>query len=197
MDTTKLLNTYWIIKNKDLIGWNFNYNLQLYDVVARLKMPEELEWLITKSELNIRARLDTAEYNTFSESGKGGGSGYFIMPYGMLNVSVNEMLLQSFNDTLQVFPCVMPMFTGKPLLFRNLQANNGFSVSATWDNAKTRKIEILSRNGNVCVLKIPQSWTDINVYNGNQKVEIKTDKAKNTISFVTQAGRTYIITDKN
>lgn len=196
MDTTKVLNTYWVIKKKDVLALNFNYNLQLYDVAARLKMPEELEWLLTKSKLNLRDRLDAAEYNTFSEFGQGQGCGYFLMAYGMLNVSVNEMLLQSFNDILEVFPCVIPMFVQKPLLFRNLQANNGFSVSATWNNGKTQNIEILSRNGNLCVLKIPQNWTNISVYNENQKAEIKADKSGNTISFATQAGRTYIITDK-
>ena len=159
-------------------------------------MPEELEWLLIKSKLNIRDRLDSAEYNTFSEFGQGKGAGYFLMPYGMLNVSVNEMLMQSFNDTLEVFPCVMPMFVQKPLLFRNLQANNGFSVSATWNNGKTQNIEILSRNGNVCVLKVPKNWTYISVYKGNEKTEIKADKSANTISFVTQAGRTYTISDE-
>lgn len=196
LDTVKLLNTYRAIKNDDGFGWNFNYNLQLYDIAARLKMPEELEWLLTKSKLNIRDRLDAAEYNTFSEHGQGHGAGYFLMPYAMLNVSVNEMLLQSFNDILEVFPCVMPMFVQKPLIFKNLQAKNGFSVSATWNSGKTQNIEILSRNGNVCVLKIPQNWTNISVYNGNQKAEIKSDKSGNTISFATQAGRMYTITDK-
>ncbi|GET28873.1 glycoside hydrolase family 95-like protein [Prolixibacter sp. SD074] len=196
MDTTKVFNTYRVIKNKDLLGWNFNYNLQLYDVVARLKMPEELEWLLTKSKINIRDRLDSAEYNTFSEFGQGKGAGYFLMPYGMLNVSINEMLLQSFNDTLQVFPCIMPAFVQKPLLFRNLQANKGFRVSATWENGKTQNIEILSRNGNVCVIKVPENWTYISVYNGNKRTEIKADKSKNSISFATLAGRTYLITDK-
>jgi len=199
IDTSKLLNTYRIIRDKNLLWMNFNYNLQLYDVAARLKIPAELERLLTKSALNIRNRLDTAEYNTFSESGQGKGAGYFIMPYGMLNVSVNEMLLQSFNDTLQVFPCVMPMFTQKPLLFRNLRANKGFSVSATWNNGKTQSIVIKSWNGNICTLKIPQDWMYINVfdaYDGMQKVEIKTEKSGKNISFATQAGRTYKILEE-
>lgn len=196
MDITKVLNTYYVIRNKNLLDWDFNYNLQLYDVVARLKMPDELEWLLTKSKLNIRDRLDSGEHNTFSENGQGKGAGYFLMPYGMLNVSVNEMLLQSFNDTLQVFPCVMPTFVQNTLLFRNLQANNGFSVSAEWNNGKTQNIEILSRNGNVCILKIPQNWRYISVYNRKQKTEIKTGRSGNAISFATQAGRTYIITDR-
>jgi hypothetical protein len=192
-DTTKLLNTYRQIKNKAMFSWNHNYNLQMYDIVARLQMPAELEWLLTKSELNIRDRLDNAEHNSFSEKGQGQGAGNFLMPYGMLNVSVNEMLLQSFNDTLQVFPCVMPMFTQKPLLFRKLRANKGFDVSAIWNNGKTQSIEIQSRNGNVCTLKIPQNWKYLSVYDGNRKAEIKTDRSGQTISFATQAGRTYKI----
>lgn len=88
------------------------------------------------------------------------------------------------------------MFVQKPLLFKNLQANNGFSVSATWNNGKTQNIEIESRNGNICTLRTPQNWKNISVRNGNRKVELKADKAGKTISFETQTKQTYTIMDE-
>ena len=179
MDTARLLNTYRAIKNNDLLDWNFNYNLQLYDVLARLKKPKELEWLMTKSKLNLRDRLDTAEYNSFSENGEGKGAGYFLMPYGMLDVSINEMLLQSFNDTLHIFSCIMPMFRQQPLIFKNLSAKNGFTVSGFWDKGKVQHINILSVNGNICILEIPENWKAVYVYSGKDKVETKIPRFRN------------------
>lgn len=149
----------------------------------------------TKSKLNLRDRLDTAEYNSFSENGQGKGAGYFLMPYGMLDVSINEMLLQSFNDTLHVFPCVMPMFSQQPLLFKNLRAKNGFTVSGLWYKGKVQHINILSVNGIICTLKIPENWKAVYMYRGNDKVEIKTDLQKKTISFYTKKGQKYSIFD--
>jgi len=196
IDKAKVARTYNIIREKNVIYWNFNYNLQLYDIAARLKMPEELEWLLTKSEANIRDRLDAGEHNTFSEIGQGDGAGYFIMPYGMLNVSINEMLLQSYNDTLQVFPCVMPMFVQKPLLFNKLRAKNGFIVSASWNNGMRENIEIQSLNGNRCIVKISNNLKNISVSSDNQKVDIEIDIKHKTISFATLPNKTYIVKNK-
>ncbi len=192
----KVTRTYNIIRQKDILDWNFNYNLQIYDIAARLNMPEELEWLLTRSKANIRDRLDAAEHNTFSESGQSDGAGYFLMPYGMLNVSINEMLLQSYNDTLQVFPCIMPMFVQYPLLFYKLRAENGFIVSASWNKGETENVEIQSLNGNRCILKIPRKWKYISVLSGNKKIAAKTDRLNGIISFATLAGRTYTIIDR-
>lgn len=193
MDTAKLLNTYRAIKNYDLLDWNFNYNLQLYDVLARLKMPDELEWLMTKSKMNLRDRLDIAEHNTFSENGQGRGAGYFLMPYGVLDVSVNEMFLQSFNGVIDVFPCIMPMLRNYPLIFKNLRADNGFSVSAVWDKGKVQHINILSTNGNRCTLKIPENWEAAYAQNGKIKIATKTNQVNKTISFFTIKGQAYSI----
>jgi hypothetical protein len=193
IDTAKLYNTYRAIKNNPSFAWNFNYNIQFYDIMARLKQPEELEWLMVKSGLNIKDRLDTTEYLVFGESGQSQGAGYFLMPYAMLNVSICEMFLQSFNDTLEVFPCVMPGLAKFPIIFNGLMANNGFKVSGVWDKGKAQSITIKSNSGKTCVLKIPENWQSINVLERNREVNLKIDKKSQTVSFNTKAGNNYTV----
>jgi hypothetical protein len=193
IDTAKLYNTYRAIKNNPSFSWNFNYNLQLYDIMARLKQARELEWLMFKSGLNIKDRLDTIEYFVFSESGLSQGAGYFLMPYAMLNVSVCEMLLQSFSDTVEVFPCIMPCLAKFPIVFSDLTANNGFKVSGVWDKGKVQSITIKSGLGRKCDLKLPENWSSVVVLEGNNANNVMVKKVDQTITFNTKSGKQYVI----
>jgi alpha-L-fucosidase 2 len=66
--------------------------------------------------------------------------------------AITEMLLQSHNGYIEVFP-VLPK-TWRDIEFSGLCARGGFEVSAKLCNGKVKKVCVLSDKGNVCRIKI-------------------------------------------
>lgn len=202
----KMEDTYRIIRDtsKCHFEWFFNYNQQLWGAVARMRLGDELEWLMTESDM----KLD----KTFHKDGMmicehqlGGMAGYFFMPYGMIAASVNEMLLQSYDGILKVFPAVFPGFKEHPVSFKGLHGLGGFTVSAASDKGMIRKIEIISDLGNDCSVEIPTEWGGFSIADASGNSIGYTsawkqvrDKGKDVtvkvITFATKKGETYILT---
>lgn len=114
-------------------------------------------------------------------------------PLAILATAVNEMLLQSQNGVIRVFPAVpaewSPSFT--------LRARGGFMVSATLNKDHSVDwITIESLSGNDCRLSNPWSTDEVKVFEiTGQKLEehSSTIDGDNLISFTTVKNKTYWI----
>lgn len=204
----KMEDTYRIIRDttKCQFEWFFNYNQQLWGAVARMRLGDELEWLMTESDM----KLD----KTFHKDGMmicehqlGGMAGYFFMPYGMIAASVNEMMLQSYDGILKVFPAVFPGFNEHPVSFKGLHGLGGFTVSAVRNNGVTGNIKIVSDLGNDCSIEIPEEWAGFNLTDASGKpVKFTTsekavrisgkDVTVDVITFDTEKGESYVLSAK-
>jgi hypothetical protein len=65
--------------------------------------------------------------------------------------TLNELLLQSWNGTIRIFPAVPDSW--KDASFHDLRAKGAFAVSAVRKNGKTEFIRIISLAGEPCIVK--------------------------------------------
>jgi hypothetical protein len=100
--------------------------------------------------------------------------------------SINEMLIQSWGDTIRVFPAISDDW--QHVSFENLRAEGAFLVSAQMKDGDLQFVKILSEAGGKLQLKIPESRKNF-VYQG------ETLKS-NFLSMDTQAGQEIIIHQK-
>lgn len=70
--------------------------------------------------------------------------------------SINYMLLQSWNDIIQVFPAVPDKW--KDVCFKNFRTQGAFLVSAERKNGKSYRVSITSEQGQACAFKV-SGWT--------------------------------------
>ncbi|MCX6872379.1 MAG: discoidin domain-containing protein [Verrucomicrobia bacterium] len=86
----------------------------------------------------------------------------------ILNRSVQDMLLQSWGDNIQVFPAV-PRSWNKwnDAVFHDLRAEGAFLVSARWQDGKTSWIRIKSLAGEPCKIQTDLPATMTVRVNGN------------------------------
>lgn len=205
----KMEDTYLIIRDtsKCQFEWFFNYNQQLWGAVARMRLPGELEWLMTESDMKMDKTFHK-DGMMICEHQLGGAAGYFFMPYAMIAASVNEMLLQSYDGVLKVFPTVLPGFKDHPVSFKGLHGLGGFNVSASMENDFVREIRITSDNGKDCRLEIPLKWKEFEITDAktgkpveysleDMDVRINAeDVVVKVAGFSTEKGRTYIVKSK-
>ena len=200
----KLENTYFAVRNDPACKywWYFNYSQQLWTAVARMRMPDELEWLMTESEMKLDKALDE-DGMIFPETTAPHSAAYFFMPYAMIPVSINEMLLQSFDGIIRTFPSLPPSLDKQTSQFNKLHAFDGFIVSAKRKERATQYIQIESNLGRECKLELPLEWKSVTVKevgSGNripvkyftQTVRINTkDTEVKVIVFETKTNETY------
>ena len=128
-----------------------------------------------------------------------------------LSIMLNEMLLQSYDGVIRVFPAVP--FTDKPIRFHSLRAQGGFLVSAERRENKTMYVVIQSLCGNELKLfnpfvNEPDSGIEVKVYLLPQQKDVLESVEKQgrivpflddvylpgqVISFPTEKGQTYLI----
>ncbi|MCM8762517.1 MAG: hypothetical protein NC929_04295, partial [Candidatus Omnitrophica bacterium] len=107
-----------------------------------------------------------------------------------LSVMLNEMLLQSYDGIIRVFPAV-PL-TDRPVRFHSFRAQGGFLVSAERREGKTMYLVIQSLCGNELKLLNPF------VNEGNRGVEVKVyllPQQKEVLESVEKQGRTVPFLD--
>ncbi len=101
--------------------------------------------------------------------------------------TVNEMLMQSHEGVIRLFPCWNKKMSAA---FENLRADGAFLVSAELKNEKTASLKIRSLKGRTCNVEC----ADIRcVMRETDKEQIPYTKNGNTVSFETQADTTYIL----
>ncbi|MCX6983541.1 MAG: hypothetical protein NT118_02155 [Lentisphaerae bacterium] len=107
--------------------------------------------------------------------------------------AVNEMLLQSHNGIIRIFPAV-PECIGPDCAFRNFLAEGAFTVSARRVNGKTDKIVVTSQMQAECRLRIYdiQDSEEIVLHAFSGNVVRPCRIAPNTWMFAGAAGEKYI-----
>ncbi len=145
---------------------------------ARLKVkPEFLTEGLTK---NIEKKImENMIYN-----GRSGAAAYFSLITG----TVNEMLLQSYDGVIRIFPCFNKENNAS---FKNLRAEGGFLVSAGIKGGKLTEYKIKSLYGGKCRAEVSEN-VKISVQAKNGK-KVKFKKKDRIIEFYTEAGEEYIL----
>ncbi|MCC6143435.1 MAG: hypothetical protein IT368_06485 [Candidatus Hydrogenedentes bacterium] len=117
---------------------------------------------------------------------------------GMETISIcatalQEMMLQSNEDKIRVFPAVPAPWRDAPLAFK-LLARGGFLVAAQWEQGTTTEVGIKSRRGGECRLQNPWPGTppSVTALASGEAIETRRD-AGDVIIFVTQPGHEYLI----
>ncbi|WP_413373571.1 glycosyl hydrolase family 95 catalytic domain-containing protein [Paenibacillus taichungensis] len=106
--------------------------------------------------------------------------------------AINEMLLQSHEQVIKLFP-VWPQ--EKDARFHNLRAVGAFIVSSELSEGKVTHIDLTSDKGRACSILNPWPNGELSVVEidsaGNQQREIEWQLSENIISFNTEAGKSY------
>ena len=90
--------------------------------------------------------------------------------------TLNEMVMQSYDGTLRIFPVWDRRIDCS---FENLRADGAFLVSASMRNGKTEKVKIFSEKGRQLKIKNPFSRSEItcgtdSFISENEDIEIDT-----------------------
>ena len=103
----------------------------------------------------------------------------------MIPSTINEMLMQSYEGVIRLFPCWNKKSVAS---FENLRADGAFLVSAELKNEKISSIKIKSLKGRACNVEI----VDIKaVVRQSDNKEIEFRRNGNIISFETQENEVY------
>ena len=131
-----------------------------------------------------------------------GKSGFRTKPFvqcgmetmGIVGTAINEMLLQSHEGKIRVFPAIPSKFAAA----FTLRSEGAFIVSSAIDSLETISfVEIKSLAGKECRIQNPWGNEPVQVVtSGNQNINIEVNK-NNVISFKTTVGESYIIKKKS
>jgi len=153
-------------------AWKINFWARLRDGNHSHKMLEELLKESTLSNL-----FDT--HPPFQIDGNFGAT-----------AGMTEMLVQSQGEYLEMLPAIPDKWSAGS--FNGIKARGNFALNAQWENKVLKNVEILSLSGNDCKLK----YNGINNYTLSEKdggSVMQTVIDENSISFPTEAGKTYIL----
>lgn len=170
------------------------YNIDHWYVLSRYSKSVENAPLITQRDYVFDSR---SHYESYA-----GKSGLWAKPFiqcgmepiNILGTAINEMLLQSHEGKIRIFPALPK---NKSMAF-TLMARGGFKVSSYISkDGEIPGIEIESINGNVCLLQNPWNAGNINIINSKGKSVKYTTLKNNIISFPTSKGETYTINNSS
>ena len=100
--------------------------------------------------------------------------------------TINEMLMQSHQGVIKLFPCWKKTDDAS---FENLRADGAFLVSAELKDGKISSLKIKSIKGRKCTVEC----TEIKAVIKEDNTVVPFEKNGNTISFETQADTTYVL----
>ncbi len=101
--------------------------------------------------------------------------------------TINEMLMQSHQGVIRLFPCWNKK---SDTTFENLRADGAFLVSAELKNEKVSSLEIKSLKGRKCTVECSGVKSVINKADNK---EIPFERKENTVSFETQENIDYVL----
>ena len=117
---------------------------------------------------------------------------------------INEMLLQSYNGKIRVFPSLPDTMEAK---IANLRAAGAFLVSAEIDKGDVKYIAVKSLKGSICTVVIPWEGEEIGLRDMTEKKELKDISRKkadvtaesclSSVTFNTKTGHLYVIDRKS
>jgi hypothetical protein len=101
--------------------------------------------------------------------------------------TINEMLMQSHEGVIRLFPC---WDKSSSAAFTNLRANGAFLVSAELKNEKLANLKIKSLKGRKCSVEFPEATT-VTRESDNEKINFKKDG--DIITFETRENEAYLL----
>ena len=106
----------------------------------------------------------------------------------MVPSTINEMLMQSYEGVIRLFPC----WNGSDASFENLRADGAFLVSAELKDKKVSSFKIKSLKGRNCSVECSGISR---ILKESDKSEVPFKKDGSRISFETAVDETYILID--
>ncbi len=100
--------------------------------------------------------------------------------------TINEMLMQSHEGVIRLFPC----WDNSDASFENLRADGAFLVSAQLKNEELTSLEIKSLKGRKCTVQCSHIKS---VIRKSDNAEIPYNKTGDTLSFETQKDTEYVL----
>ena len=100
-----------------------------------------------------------------------GGGG--IETLAAVPLTINEMLLQSYEGILRIFP---NWIQNKNASFHNLRAYGAFLVSSSLKNGRVEVVELTSEKGKTCTMENPWPTEDVTLWRNGKKAETLTGK---------------------
>ncbi|MFF2092399.1 glycoside hydrolase family 95-like protein [Paenibacillus sp. NPDC058174] len=110
--------------------------------------------------------------------------------------AINEMLLQSHEKAIKLFP-VWPR--EKDASFTSLRAVGAFTVSSELTGGNVAYVDIVSEKGRACSIVNPWPAKEVAVVekSGDGTKEIEWQLSGDILSFATEAGKSYVVSAKN
>ena len=105
----------------------------------------------------------------------------------MVPATINEMLMQSYEGVIRLFPCWDKKSDAS---FENLRADGAFLVSAENKGGKLIALKIKSLKGRVCNVDCPDVKRIVRESDG---AEISFARAGDTVTFETTADESYVL----
>ncbi|MCY2930627.1 MAG: hypothetical protein NTV86_14240 [Planctomycetota bacterium] len=120
-----------------------------------------------------------------------GGGG--VETCGGMTAGINEMLLQSYEFVIRVFP---NWPKDKPARFGSLRAVGAFLVSSEWAGGAVQYVNVLSEKGRPCVVQNPWPGRQVVIRQGldGKGKPIDAQTRGDRVSFPTRAGQVYRLT---
>ena len=105
-------------------------------------------------------------------------------------LAVTEMLLQSWDGILRLFP----LWPGEDASFRALRAVGAFLVTASLSNHTVHDVVIHSEVGELCHLQSPWATAALSVYEITSGTAVTVSKSTGSVfAFATKAGASYSV----
>ena len=159
-----LLNdvAHWADKQRDPNDWGNTSNNGIetcYPGAVRVGYPSDkiLSYLKKRIEMNV--------YPNYWIVQGGGG----IETFAAVPLTINEMLLQSYEGVIRVFP---NWNRGEDASFENLRAYGAFLVTSAFKQGEVQGVAILSEKGRICKIENPWKGQPVQVTRGNKKSDI-------------------------
>lgn len=114
-------------------------------------------------------------------------AGGCIEHFSTIPATINEMLMQSHEGIIRIFPCWNKKMNAK---FNNLRADGAFLVSSELKNGEINSLSIKSLAGRMCKVQIPEN-VNLSVRQTADGKKIKFKRCDGYIQFKTQKDITY------
>jgi alpha-L-fucosidase 2 len=102
-----------------------------------------------------------------------------------------EMIFSDRGGTMWFLPALPgQLSSGKAV---SLAARGGFDVSFNWKDSRIKRIDIYSRLGSECRMRIPDGFAGADVLHGCEIIKSITDSKLNLLIFSTQHNKTYTL----
>ena len=153
---------HWTEKQRDPDDWGNTSNNGIetcYPGAVRVGFPSDriLSYLKKRIEMDV--------YPNYWIVQGGGG----IETFAAVPLTINEMLLQSYEGVIRVFP---NWNLEKDASFENLRAYGAFLITAALKQGKIQGVTIMSEKGRVCKIENPWKGKPVQIARDNGKTDV-------------------------